>query len=117
MSDKWVEYVQPFVVPAVRNLSDQQWAVLEPFFSSPWSRRDGRGRPWKDARAVLDGVLYVLRTGWAWADLPDSYPPKSTCHDRLQLWIHTGVFEAALDTLAARGRSIFAQKTLVRSHV
>ena len=100
MSDKWVEYVQPFVVPAVRNLSDQQWAVLEPFFSSPLSRRDGRGRPWKDARAVLDGVLYVLRTGWAWADLPDSYPPKSTCHDRLQLWIHTGVFEAALDTLA-----------------
>jgi transposase len=49
---------------------------------------------------VLDGVLYVLRTGCAWADLPASYPPKSTCHDRLQYWIRTGVFKAALDNLA-----------------
>ena len=85
---------------SVRNLSDEQWTVLEPFFASPSPRPDGRGRPWKDARAVLDGVLYVLRTGCAWADLPESYPPKSTCHDRLPHWIRTGVFEAALDDLA-----------------
>jgi hypothetical protein len=45
-------------------------------------------------------VLYVLRTGCAWADLPECYPPKSTCHDRLQYWIRTGVFEAALNDLA-----------------
>lgn len=49
---------------------------------------------------MLDGVLYVLRTGYAWADLPRSYPPRSTCHDRLQLWIEAGVFEAVRDDLA-----------------
>lgn len=85
---------------AVRNLSDPQWAALEPFFASPLARPDGRGRPWKSARAVLDGVLYVLRTGCAWADLPECYPPKSTCHDRLQQWVQQGVFEAALDAVA-----------------
>jgi transposase len=50
---------------------------------------------------VLNGVLYVLRTGCAWADLPRTYPPRSTCHDRLQLWIQSGVFKAVLDDVAA----------------
>ena len=50
---------------------------------------------------MLDGVLFVLRTGCAWADLPRDYPPRSTCHDRLQFWIESGVFEAVLDDLAA----------------
>lgn len=85
---------------AVRNLSDPQWSALEPFFASPWPRPDGRGRPWKNARAVPEGVLDVLRTGCAWAGLPACYPPKSTCHGRLQQWMRQGVFEAALDALA-----------------
>ena len=50
---------------------------------------------------MLAGVLFVLRTGCAWADLPREYPPRSTCHDRLPLWIESGVFEAVLDDLAA----------------
>src|SRR5947209_19031519 len=66
----------------------------------PRRARMGVAVPWKDARAVLDGVLYVLRTGCAWADLPESYPPKSTCHDRLPHWIRAGVLKAALDNLA-----------------
>ena len=49
---------------------------------------------------MLDGVLFVLRTGCAWADLPRDYPPRSTCHDRLQFGIESGVFEAVLDDLA-----------------
>jgi transposase len=86
------------VAVASRDLTDAQWKILEPYFASP--RPDGRGRPWIHARAVLNGVLYVLRTGCAWADLPRSYPPKSTCHDRFQAWIESGVFAAVLDDLA-----------------
>jgi transposase len=89
------------VAVSSRDLTDAQWAVLEPYFASPLPRSDGRGRPWRDARAVLNGVLYVLRTGCAWADLPRCYPPKSTCHDRLQTWIEDGVFEAVLEDLAS----------------
>jgi transposase len=71
------------------------------YFASPPPRPDGRGRSWTEARPVLDGVLYILRTGCAWADLPRTYPPRSTCQDRLQLWIESGVFAAVLEDLAA----------------
>jgi transposase len=45
-------------------------------------------------------LFYVLRTGWAGADLPRSYPLQSTCPDRFQAWIESGVFAAVLDDLA-----------------
>ena len=58
-----------------RDLSDSQWAVLDPLIPEPSRRKDGRGRPWRARRPVLDGILWVLRTGAPWADLPDRYPP------------------------------------------
>jgi putative transposase of IS4/5 family DUF4096 len=50
---------------------------------------------------VFDGVLFVLRTGCAWAALPRDDPPRSTCQDRLPLGIESGVFAAVLSDLAA----------------
>jgi transposase len=44
------------------DLTDAQWQILEPIFR-PRRRPDGRGRPWHDTRAVVNGVLWVLRTG------------------------------------------------------
>src|SRR6187455_161645 len=81
------------------DLTDAQWAVLEPVFR-PRVRPDGRGRPWTDARAVLNGVLWVLRTGAPWADLPRRYPPYQTCHRRFQEWIKDGLLERLLRALA-----------------
>src|SRR5258707_4587619 len=65
------------------DLTEAQWQVLKPLLT-PKRRPDGRGRPWRDARAVLNGILWVLRTGTPWADLPDRYPPYQTCHRRFQ---------------------------------
>ena len=67
------------------DLTDAQWAVLEPLFR-PKRRDDRRGRPWQDTRAVLNGVFWVLRTGAPWHDLPRRYPPYQTCHRRFQQW-------------------------------
>jgi transposase len=36
---------------------------------------DGRGRPWRSSREVLNGIMWILRTGAQWADLPERYPP------------------------------------------
>ena len=58
-----------------RNLSDAQWEILKSLIPEPISRKDGRGRPWKDRRTVLNGILWVLRTGAPWADVPDRYLP------------------------------------------
>jgi len=61
---------------------------------------DGRGRPWRSSRAVLDGILWILRTGAQWADLPDRYPPHQTGHRRYQRWVREGLFERILEALA-----------------
>src|SRR5580692_10386309 len=81
------------------DLTDAQWAVLEPTFR-PRRRPDGRGRPWSDPRAVLNGVLWVLRTGAPWHDLPPRYGPYQTAHRRFQNWVRSGVMERLLLTLA-----------------
>ncbi len=81
------------------DLTDVQWAVLEPKFR-PRRRPDGRGRPWTDPRAVMNGVLWVLRTGAPWHDLPSRYPPYQTCHRRFQLWQRSGRLDRLLQRLA-----------------
>src|SRR6266481_5808606 len=80
-------------------LTDAQWAVLEPLFR-PQRREDGRGRPWQDTRAVLNGVFWVLRTGAPWHDLPRRYPPYQTCHRRFQQWQRCGLLTQLLQKLA-----------------
>lgn len=52
-------------------LTDAQWARRDPLIPEPPRREDGRGRPWTPRRPVLDGVLWILRTGAQWQDLPD----------------------------------------------
>ena len=83
-----------------RDLTDDQWNLLEPCIPLPTRRQDGRGRPWKDRRAVLNGILWVLRTGAPWADLPDRYPSYQTCHRRFQQWVRSGILKGVLEALA-----------------
>ncbi len=81
------------------DLTDEQWTILEPLLPTP-RRRDRRGRPWRDPRDVLNGILWILRTGAPWKDLPARYPSYQTCHRRFQSWRRTGVFERVLQRLA-----------------
>jgi transposase len=81
-------------------LTDEQWAVLDPLIGAMPRRADGRGRPWRSSRDVLNGILWILRTGAQWADLPERYPPYQTCHRRYQRWVQEGRFERILEALA-----------------
>ena len=83
------------------DLKDAQWTIVEPLIPKPHVRPDGRGRPWRHAREVLNGILWVLRTGAPWQDMPDRYPSPATCHRRFQAWVRGGVFEKILAALAA----------------
>jgi transposase len=80
-------------------LSDAQWELIEPLLR-PKRRTDGRGRPWQDTRAVLNGILWVLGTGAQWRELPNKYPPYQTCHRRFQKWVREGKLEGILRVLA-----------------
>ena len=82
------------------DLTDAQWTRLAPIVPKPRTRPDGRGRPWRDPRDVLNGILWVMRTGAPWKDLPDRYPPYQTCHCRFQLWARSGAFARILHHLA-----------------
>ena len=88
-------------MPTNRDLTDLQWAALDPLIPEPSRREDGRGRPWKERRSILDGILWVLRTGAPWADLPARYPPYQTCHRRFQQWVRSGILEGIFEALAA----------------
>jgi transposase len=53
------------------------------------------GRPWASHRSVLNGILWVLRTGAPWADLPEAYPSFQTCHPFIAANLFLGVPIAA----------------------
>ena len=94
--------------PGSDDLRDFQWSLLDPLIPEPKRRPDGRGRPWRDRRQVLNGCLWILRTGARWKDLPERYPSYQTCHRRFQQGVRSGVMRGVLEALAldleARGK-------------
>ena len=83
------------------DLTEEQWNIVEPILPKDPVRSDRRGRPWSDRRQVLNGTLWILRTGAPWQDLPDRYGPHQTVHRRFQNWVRSGVIEKILLALAA----------------
>ena len=81
-------------------LTNEQWALLEPLIPVKPRRADGKGRPSLPPRQVLNGILWVLQTGARWKDMPSRYPPYQTCHRWFQDWTEQGVFKQILHALA-----------------
>ena len=78
-------------------LSDEEWKIIEPLL--PELPSGVHGRPWRGNREVLDGILWILRTGAPWQDLPKKYPPYQTCHRRFQQWSMDETFKKVLTTI------------------
>ena len=99
-------------------LTDEQWAVIEPLIPE---RRRGPGRPRADDRRTLNGILYVLKTGCAWEDLPREYGSAVTCWRRLQQWSDDGTWErvwrALLSALDAQSKLEWSRACLDGSFV
>lgn len=88
-------------------LTSSQWELLAPLVTplvssslGSFATPRGRGRPSQDARAVLEAVFWVMRTGAPWADLPPRYPPYQTCHRRFRGWLENGILAECLRRLA-----------------
>src|SRR5512135_407282 len=90
------------------DLKDEQWEIVKPLLPKVAQRPDGRGRPRVADREILNAILWILRTGAAWRDLPDRYPPYQTCHRGFQEWRSSGGVEQILRALVrdvkARGK-------------
>ena len=80
--------------PTLWRVDDALWTELAPLLRVDKPRKKP-GRPRRDDRQILDGILWLLRTGAQWSALPAAFGPKSTCHARFQVWVGTGAFARA----------------------
>src|SRR5438128_1852703 len=80
-------------MPTIWRIPDELWFIVRTVLPAEELRRS-RGRPWIESRRVLDGVLYVLRTGCQWKAVPAEYGSGSTVHRRFQRWVERGCWEA-----------------------
>ncbi|WP_443058098.1 IS5 family transposase [Streptomyces sp. NBC_00820] len=72
-------------------LTDEPWAVIEPLLAPP-----RMGRPVRDRRQVVNGILWKLSTGAAWRDLPERYGPWKTVYERFRRWSADGTWDRLL---------------------
>jgi len=87
---------------ARRMLRDSDWKQLEPLL--PQSRKDKRGRPPKDNRLMIEGILWVFRTGAPWRDLHPGFGPWKTVYNRFNRWTKSGVWDSIWGVLKKRCR-------------
>lgn len=101
-------------------LSDAQWSLIEELLPGPTGRK---GRPFSDARSMVEGIIYRYRCGIAWRDLPPVFGPWQTVwtwHRRLSgdgTWdMVLGRLLSAADAAGAVDWSISVDSTIARAH-
>jgi transposase len=80
------------------NLTDAQWERIAGFFPDRY-HHGHRGRPWKEHRRLVNGILWHLHTGAPWPDTPRRYGPWQTVYDRFNRWRKDGTWANILDAL------------------
>lgn len=102
-------------------LNDEQWERLRALLPP---QKPKTGRPGKDQRLIINGILWILRTGAPWRDLPEQYGPWQTVATRFYRWRKAGVWDRILEALQQKadgeGRIDwevhYVDGTVVRAH-
>ncbi len=103
------------------DLSNGKWERLQPILPP---QKPHTGHPANDHRPIVNGILWVLRTGAPWRDLPERYGKWTTVSSRFYRWQKNGVWERILAALQAEGDQQgqvdwelhFVDGTVVRAH-
>ncbi|MFJ2753609.1 transposase [Streptomyces sp. NPDC087297] len=100
-------------------LSDLEWEALSGLLP-----RSSSGRPRSDDRRVLNGIVWKLRTGSAWRDVPERYGPWRTVYTRFRRWALDGTFTRILVAIQARKSAagdiywlVSVHSTVARAHL
>src|ERR671926_135515 len=103
------------------DLTDEQWERLQPLLPP---QKPHTGRPNKDHRRIINGILWIDRTGAPWRDLPEYYGPWSTVASRFYRWEKLGLWQKILEALQDQAQQAgcidwtvqFVDATIIRAH-
>jgi transposase len=103
-------------------LTDDQWHALHELLPTNDRKRGGQ---WRDHRAMIDGILWVLSDGGRWRNLPAEFGPWQSAYDRFRRWTRSGLWDRVLTALRQRkadagaldGRLYSIDGSVVRAHV
>ncbi len=101
-------------------LTDAQWNLIADIFPPPAKT----GRPPRNRRTMVDGILWILRTGSPWRDLPEEFGPWETVFGYFNRWNADGTLDKILQRLRAAAVDLAAiddelwcvDGTVVRAH-
>src|SRR5680860_94393 len=85
--------------------SDAEWAILEPLVPPAKSGGPRGGRPAWPRRSIVDAILYVVRTGCSWRQLPVDFPPWQTVYGLVSTWRDDGTLDEIHNRLRDTARS------------
>jgi len=96
-------------------LSEGQWGRIEPLLLG---RAGTVGRPAANNRRFVNGVLWVVRSGMRWEDLPERYGKYKSVHKRFARWARAGVWDRVFDDLVSDTKNpyLMLDSTIVRAH-
>jgi transposase len=102
-------------------LTDTQWEHLKPLLPP---QKQAFGRPYDDHRRIINGILWKLKTGAPWRDLPERYGPWSTVYSRFFRWKRKGIWDqlyAVIQTEADKQGAVnwevhYVDGTIIRAH-
>lgn len=83
------------------DVTDAQWKILEPFIPEPgaWSPCEPIPR-----REIVNGILYLLRTGCSWRQMPHDLPTGKTVYHYFRKWKRDGIWERAMTAMRKQVR-------------
>ena len=88
--------------PYSSSLTDKEWEIIEPLLPK---KKQTRPPTWTK-RQILDGILYQLKNGCNWRDMPRDLPPFSTVYRYYKDWKDTGTFTVIMDALHSTVREL-----------
>ena len=98
------------------DLSEAEWRLLKDLLPP---ERGRKSRPAHDNRTIVNGILWRIRTGAPWRDVPEKYGKWMTVYQRFRRWSEAGIWEAVASTLSqamADNRHHSIDSTTVRGH-
>ena len=98
MAERGATTTEENPLPTIWRVPDELWEKIEPILAE-YDPPKKTGRPRVDRRAVLDAVVFRLRTGCQWNRLPKEFPDDSSVHRAFQRWVDLGVLDRVWATL------------------